>query len=68
MCTFLSQLPKKSKSNGTAQRKSMVLSMKPCPDNDGKPTWYRVRLLAWTSPEKNDRDDPFIERFVHQIF
>lgn len=68
MCTFISQLPRKSKSNGTAKRKSMVLSLKPCEDKGGKPTWYRVRLLAWTSPEKNDRDDPFIERFVHQIW
>lgn len=68
MCTFLSQLPKKSKSNGSSQRKSLVLSMKPCPEKDGKPSWYRVRLLAWSSPEKNDRDDPFIERFVHQIW
>lgn len=68
MCTFLSQLPKKSKSNGTAQHKSLVLSLRPCEDKDGKLSWYRVRLLAWTSPEKNDRDDPFIERFVHQIW
>lgn len=68
MCTFLSQLPKKSKSNGTGQRKSMVLSLKTCPDVEGKPSWYRVRLLAWSSPEKNDRDDPFIERYVHQIW
>lgn len=68
MCTFLSQLPKRSKSNGTAQNKSLVLSLKPCPDIDGKPSWYRVRLLAWSSPEKNDRDYPFIERFVHQIW
>lgn len=68
MCTFLSQLPKKSKSNGTSGRKSMVLTLRPCEDKDGKPSWYRVRLLAWSSPEKNDRDDPFIERFVHQIW
>lgn len=68
MCTFLSQLPKRSKSNGTAQNKNLVLSLKPCPEKDGKPSWYRVRLLAWSSPEKNDRDDPFIERFVHQIW
>jgi len=69
MCTFLSQLPKRSKSNGTDQKKSLVLSMKPCPtDKDGKMTWYRVRLLAWTTPEKNDRDYPFIERYVHQVW
>lgn len=68
MCTLLSQLPKRSKSTGTDKRKSLVLAMRPCPDKDGKPTWYRVRLLAWTSPEKNDRDYPFIERYVHQIW
>lgn len=69
MCTFLSQLPKHSKSNGVNKRKSMVLSLKPCPtDENGKQTWYRLRLLAWSSPEKNDRDDPFIERFVHQVW
>jgi hypothetical protein len=42
--------------------------MKPCQDKDGKPVWYRVRLLAWTSPEINNRDYPFIERFVHTIW
>lgn len=68
MCTFLSQLPKHSKSNGVTKRKSMVISLKPCPEENGKQTWYRFRLLAWSSPEKNDRDDPFIERFVHQIW
>lgn len=46
----------------------MVLKLRPCPDKDGKPSWYRLRLLAWSSPEKNDRDDPFIERFVHQVW
>lgn len=68
MCTFMTQLPKKSKSNGTDKRRNMCLSIRPCPDKDGQKTWYRLRLLAWTSPEKNDRDDAFIERFVHQIW
>ena len=68
MCTFLNTLPRRSRSNGDNKKKSMVLSLKPCLDKDGKKTWYRVRLLAWTSPEKNDRDDPFIERYVHQIW
>ncbi len=68
MCTFLSALPKKSKSNGI-KKPNLLLSMKPCKDDEnGKKTWYRFRLLAWTSPEKNDRDDAFIERFVHQIW
>ncbi len=68
MCTFHSQLPKRSKSNGTEKRKNMVLSLRPCPDKDSKQTWYRFRLLAWSAPEKNDRDDPFIERYVHQVW
>lgn len=66
MCTFLNTLPKKSKSAGTAKRKSLVLSIKPCPtDKDGKPTWYRFRLLNFAG-QGTDRDYPFIERFIHQ--
>lgn len=68
MCTFLSALPKRSKSNGV-KRNNLPLFMRPCKDDaNGKKTWYRFRLLAWTSPEKNDRDDVFIERFMHQIW
>ena len=68
MCTFLSALPKKSKSNGI-KKPNLLLTMKPCKDDEnGKKTRYRFRLLAWTSPEKNDRDDAFIERFVHQVW
>ena len=67
MCTFMSNLPKRSRVNQSI-KKNLVLSLKPCPDKDNKPTWYRVRLLAWTSPEINNRDYPFIERFVHTIW
>lgn len=64
MCTFMSSLPKRSKSNG-GKKKNPVMTLKPC---DGDKAYYRVRLLAF-SPSKasgSDRDDPFIERFVHQ--
>lgn len=65
MCTFLNSLPKKSKSAGTAKRKSLVLSIKPCPDKNGEKTWYRFRLLNFAG-QGTDRDYPFIERFIHQ--
>lgn len=65
MCTFLNTLPKKSKSAGTSKVKSLVLSIKPCPDKDGEKTWYRFRLLNFAG-QGTDRDYPFIERFIHQ--
>lgn len=60
----MSTLPKHSKSNGGKQ-KSLVMTLKPCPDEK---SYYRVRLLAFAPPpgSMSDRDDPFIERFVHQ--
>lgn len=66
MCTFLNTLPKRSKSAGTSKRKSLVLSMKPCPtDEDGNKTWYKFRLLNFAG-KGTDRDYPWIERFIHQ--
>ena len=66
MCTFLSTLPKKSKTAGTTENKrNLVMFLKPCPDNDGQPTWYRVRLLNFGS-KTSTRDYPFIARYVHQ--
>lgn len=65
MCTFLNTLPKKSKTAGTAKRKSLVLSIKPCPDQNGEKTWYRFRLLNFAG-QGTDRDYPFIERYIHQ--
>jgi len=64
MSIFMSTLPKHSKSNGNKQ-KSLVMTLKPCPDEK---SYYRVRLLAFNPPpgSQSDRDDPFIERFVHQ--
>ena len=65
MCTFLNTLPKKSKTAGTAKRKSLVLSIKPCPDQNGEKSWYRFRLLNFAG-QGTDRDYPFIERYIHQ--
>lgn len=66
MCTFMSSLPKKSKSAGQrTAKKNLVISLKPCPDAN---SYYRFRLLAFNSDSKNDRDDPHIIRWVHQIW
>lgn len=66
MCTFLSTLPKKSKTQGTAKKRNLVLSLRECPvDEDGQQTWYRVRLLNFSS-RTTARDYPFIPRYVHQ--
>lgn len=66
MCTFLSSLPKKSKSAGQrTAKKNLVMSLKPCPDEK---SYYRFRLLAFNSNSKNDRDDPHIIRYVHQVW
>lgn len=66
MCTFISSLPKKSKSAGQrTAKKNLVMSLKPCPDAN---SYYRFRLLAFSSDSKNDRDDPHIIRWVHQVW
>ena len=66
MCTFMTSLPKNSKSAGVNKKpKNIVLTMRPCADEN---TYYRFRLLAFSSSGKNDRDDPHIVRFVHQIW
>lgn len=66
MCTFMTSLPKNSKSAGVNKKpKNIVLTMRPCADEN---TYYRFRLLAFNSSGKNDRDDPHIVRFVHQIW
>lgn len=62
MCELMTSLPKHSKSNGGGKKRNLYLSLKPCADEK---TYYRVRLLAFSS-ESTDRDDPFIERFIHQ--
>lgn len=62
MCELMTSLPKHSKSNGGGKKRNLYLSLRPCADEK---TYYRVRLLAFNS-ETTDRDDPFIERFIHQ--
>lgn len=66
MCTFLNSLPTKSRSLGTAQkkRKNLALSMRVCPDKNGEKTWYRFRLLNFSSKDTT-RDSPWIVRYVH---
>lgn len=65
---FMSALPTRSKSAGTDKKNNLALSLRPCPDENGAKTWYRFRLLAFSSPSKSDRDYPFIERYTHQVF
>lgn len=67
MCTFLSTLPKKSKTAGTNTKRSLVLSLRPCPDTETEKTWYRFRLLNFSS-KTSDRDHPFIQRYIHQVW
>lgn len=63
MSMFFDTLPTNSHTTGNNKKKrNICMSLKPC---DGKDTYYRVRLLAFSS-DKTDRDDPFITRFVHQ--
>lgn len=64
----MSTLPTRSKSAGTDKKNNLLLSLRPCQDTNGEKVWYRFRLLAFNSPSKSDRDYPFIERYVHQIF
>lgn len=61
----MNTLPKRSKSNGGSKSRNLVMTLKPCADTN---TYYRVRLLAFSPPTNSgyDRDDPWIERYVHQ--
>ena len=63
MCTLDEslELPKFAKSNGNNFKSNITLFMKPCEGKD----FYRFRLLKFSRPDKNDRDYPFIERYVH---
>lgn len=61
MC-MINSLPKFSKSMGNKKR-NLALTLKVCPDDK---TFYRFRLLGFSSEGKNDRDDVHIQRFVHQ--
>lgn len=62
MCTFINSLPTQSKSAESPRKKNLALFIKPSKEKE----YYRFRLLAFKSPQKNDRDYPFIERYIHQ--
>ena len=62
MCTFINSLPSQSKSAESTRKKNLALFIRPTKDNE----YYKFRLLAFKSPQKNDRDYPFIERYIHQ--
>ena len=62
MCTFINSLPSQSKTAETTRKKNLALFIKPTNNNE----YYKFRLLAFKSPQKNDRDYPFIERYIHQ--
>ena len=65
MCKFYDTLPTRSKTAGNNKKRNLALFMKPCPEENGKPKYYRFRLLNFGSDGKNDRDFPFIKRFQH---
>ena len=62
MCTFISSLPTHSKSAESSKKKNLAIFIRPSKEKE----YYKFRLLAFKSPQKSDRDYPFIERYVHQ--
>lgn len=70
MCNFISTLPVKNydEQSTISHRNSIAMFLKPCPDTPTEKTWYRFRLLAFTTPRKSKRNYPFIERYVHQVW
>src|SRR5574344_1689570 len=64
MCTFMNTLPRHSKSVGDKKR-NLLVSLRPCKDENGQKTWYRFMLLAFQNASST-RDYPWIERYVHQ--
>lgn len=62
MCTFISSLPTHSKSAESPKKKNLAIFIRPSKEKE----YYKFRLLAFKSPQKSDRDYPFIERYVHQ--
>jgi hypothetical protein len=66
MCTFSSILPRQSRANEKNKKRQMIISLNTCNDDaDGSKTWYRFRLLNFTS-KNSTREHPFIVRYVHQ--
>ena len=64
MCTFCTELPKHSNSIEQPKQQMLYLPIQPSKEKE----YYRFRLLWFKSPSKNDRDYPFIERYMHMHF
>lgn len=60
MCVFCNELPKHNNVEVT-KKQNIYLSIKPSAPKE----FYRFRLLWFKQTSKNDRDYPFIERFIH---
>ena len=63
MCTWMTELPKKAKTEETQKTPKLMMFLKPTEEKE----YYRFRLLGFRSA-KSDRDFPFIPRFVHQVW
>lgn len=61
MCVFMNTLPSHSKTAESAKKKNLAIFIRPTAAGE----YYQFRLLAFKSPNKNGRDYPFIERYVH---
>lgn len=65
MCTFMQELPRQSKTAMTVNsKKNMSVTLRECKGKD----LYRFRLLNFLFTSKNDRDFPFIEKWVHEAW
>ena len=64
MCQFMSELPRHSSSIEQPKQQMLYLPIQPSNEKE----YYRFRLLWFKSSSKNDRDYPFIERYMHMHF
>lgn len=66
MCTFMNTLKRGgNSSSGKSNKQRIFLSIKPTSDPK---SFYRFRILNFTSPKKSDRTTSFIERFTHTVW
>lgn len=63
MCTWMTELPQKAKSAENVHKPNLMMYLKPTQPKE----YYRFRLLGFRST-KSDRDFPFIETYVHQVW
>jgi len=63
MCVWITEIPKKSKTEGIKKTQNLMMFLKPTEEKE----YYRFRLLGFMSA-KSDRDSPFIPRFIHQVW